>query len=715
MLVVGIGTGGYLYYNKQKMLQAAELARIEAARLKAEKEEAERLRKEAEELKRKEQEALRLAEEERLRKEKEKEKQEEERRRLAEEERLRKEEEERRRLAAMNQKEDDQVEAPKEKDPRIKIYDKGIVLAGVDSRSKKNQDLWNEKIKVLCETNSLEDFRKSLEPPIIREIKRSTSLNEFKVDNYYNAPMFRHAIALYNLLGKVSDETIDKLRGKESSLPEGETFLHYLLSNKDNSLVNFQYCLAGRETEEDIIRILGQWKELWDASSPEFRDKYQSVAIACSLIRPDKREGCRVKGQQKMTVKEIYEAFCESNEGNRLKTNIASMSPLDLIYVVNIGVPRSEMEWAQTKVRLSRKQWGKAYPMIRYRMDKAKQGVNPYTDYSFADILKEGGVCADQGYFAANTARCNGIPAAYVTGDGNLGPHAWFIYMDTESSWSSAGRYASYTTGTTINPQTGERVHESLLEMRSEKTSSREKMEKTQDLIMLYDLFKSFDMNAAATKLLVLARENTPTEPLPWTITIKDMENNPRIKVEQWAELSATLRKKFQKRPDFLEMADYIDEKFVRPNKDKNSIAKDLARERSTLKRKNEDRIDLAMQALKRQTDHLIEAEKLDEADRIFKKAMKDYSKRLDAMKSVLKIYNEFASAHEQYLPKALQAMERNYKSNIETKATFYFTVKQEAAILQQIAGYYRAAGNEKKAGKLQKDADARVEAATNG
>ena len=60
-------------------------------------------------------------------------------------------------------------------------------------------------------------------------------------------------------------------------------------------------------------------------------------------------------------------------------------------------------------------------------MDKAVTGKSkdPYDQYTFAEIAKKGGICSDQAYFSANTARAHGIPASILSGDGPRGPHAW--------------------------------------------------------------------------------------------------------------------------------------------------------------------------------------------------------------------------------------------------------------------------------------------------
>ena len=72
-----------------------------------------------------------------------------------------------------------------------------------------------------------------------------------------------------------------------------------------------------------------------------------------------------------------------------------------------------------------RRTWGNAYGMIEYLMERAVEGLDPYKEYTFAEILKEGGICGDQSYFCVNTARAQGIPAMILSGETDLGGHAW--------------------------------------------------------------------------------------------------------------------------------------------------------------------------------------------------------------------------------------------------------------------------------------------------
>lgn len=703
LCLVVVGGGTYMYLEHQRKAREEMAARAEELRKRREAEE-ERRRLLAEEEARKKREA---EERQRLARLEAQRRAEEERRRLAEEERRRRLEEEARRLAALrNQKGD---EEPEKKDERLDIYQKEVMLAGLKANNKANEKLWKDMVDTVCRTNGWTVFKPFLAATLEKEIKGSLSISEFKMQVYYDSPMLRHAMAINGVIKDIPDESLAMLNGDKPELLD-QSFMYALLSNTDDALLNLQRSLTGDEEPDELVRILSTWKQLWESSSPEFRKKYQSLALACALVRPDKREHCKVSNAAPMTMEEVYAAFCESAENKNLKTDITKMPATDLIYVVNIGLPKSEMEWAQKNVRLTQRSWGEAFPMIKYRMDRAANGVNPYKYYTFAEIKKEGGICMDQGYFATNTARCNGIPASYLTGDGQLGPHAWFVYMDSGDSWKSAGGYG-YTSGKTTNPQTGRHVHESLFEMRADKKASGKKLEETQDMIMVYRILSSMGLKVPAEKLLALARLNTPTHPLPWVTTINAMKaEDAGTTVAQWSELSTLLRKRFKNRQDFLSLADEIDDQYVRPFKDADQVAKDL---RSQTRKADDSRSDLVTEALKRQVDHLVANDRLGDADRVYRKALRDYSKKTDTLKLVIRQYYEFVREHQPgEMKKTLGVMERMYKSDVETGSTFYFTVKQEVGIIKMIAGFYREEGDDKKADKLEKAADARYNAA---
>ena len=87
---------------------------------------------------------------------------------------------------------------------------------------------------------------------------------------------------------------------------------------------------------------------------------------------------------------------------------------------------------------------GEAYGMVKYDMEKAVKGTSKYDKYTFAEILKKGGICGDRAYFSANTARAAGIPACELSGDGPRGGHAWLAWMSDDGEWDTTGRFDGY-------------------------------------------------------------------------------------------------------------------------------------------------------------------------------------------------------------------------------------------------------------------------------
>ena len=57
----------------------------------------------------------------------------------------------------------------------------------------------------------------------------------------------------------------------------------------------------------------------------------------------------------------------------------------------------------------------------------------PYPSYLLADILKKGGICIDQAYYAETIGKGRGIPTIGFTGYGMDGAHAWFGYLSNLS------------------------------------------------------------------------------------------------------------------------------------------------------------------------------------------------------------------------------------------------------------------------------------------
>ena len=138
---------------------------------------------------------------------------------------------------------------------------------------------------------------------------------------------------------------------------------------------------------------------------------------------------------------------------------LAKLGADELKFVVDAAAPFADLEWAQKMVDTPLNSFARAYTMVRYRTNRLtnERPVWPGRTYRLADILRDGGICVDQAYFATEAGKARGVPTLFFHGAGNDGRHAWFGYLDSNKQWQlDAGRYAEqkFVTGFARDPQT---------------------------------------------------------------------------------------------------------------------------------------------------------------------------------------------------------------------------------------------------------------------
>jgi len=153
---------------------------------------------------------------------------------------------------------------------------------------------------------------------------------------------------------------------------------------------------------------------------------------------------------------------------------LARLPADELKFMVDAAAPFSELEWAQQMVDLPLRELSRAYSMVHYRMDRVKNNQPIWTGptYRLTDILTNGGICADQAYFATEVGKALGVPTLLFVGAGNDGRHAWFGYLDPAGQWRlDAGRYAEqrYVTGIARDPQTWRELSDHELQFLAER------------------------------------------------------------------------------------------------------------------------------------------------------------------------------------------------------------------------------------------------------
>lgn len=154
-----------------------------------------------------------------------------------------------------------------------------------------------------------------------------------------------------------------------------------------------------------------------------------------------------------------FDWWIRQQQLGRTHHHLGRLGAAELKFVVDAAAPFAELEWSQTAAGMTLDGLPSAYSMIKYREDRVEknQAVWGGASYRLPEILQNGGICADQAYFATQIGKARGVPTLLFYGSGNDGRHAWFGYLDGDMKWQlDAGRYAEqrFVTGHARDPQT---------------------------------------------------------------------------------------------------------------------------------------------------------------------------------------------------------------------------------------------------------------------
>ena len=182
--------------------------------------------------------------------------------------------------------------------------------------------------------------------------------------------------------------------------------------------------------------------------------------------------------------------------------------PADLlIYVVDTTASTQDMEWALDKYAFNNNV-GKLFFDIKYDYESLKHGTEKKVTamgYTLPNILKYGGVCADQAYFATSVGKAIGVPTSYDTGFSATVGHAWVGFLQAQGNrayWNfNSGRYESYqgVKGTVLDPQTRQDIPDSYVSLLGEMIGT--KAVDRQTAVALTD---------AASRLMEMRKQDPP-------------------------------------------------------------------------------------------------------------------------------------------------------------------------------------------------------------
>jgi hypothetical protein len=433
-------------------------------------------------------------------------------------------------------------------------------------------------------------------------------------------------------------------------------FLIWLL-RRPQVLAAFSETIQPQDKARDALL---QWRVIW-SDDVENRDKLASLAIACALVfdEPikisrdiygfggDYEEKRTADGPTEASALARYRFYRDCAKKGSLKVSLPDMTPWELVWVVDAPLPESELVWAQKHVNYSRRDWSKAYGHIRYRMDRATQGVNPYKAYTLAEIEKEGGICGDQAYFAAMSAKANGIPAMVIGGEGDRGGHAWFGYGIARNDWNlDTGRYAdNYAAGTTRDPQTGRTIKEHELRQLTDPARRTASYEKSEKLLTLATLLADAGKRDLATLAYDGSLRAAPKNYDAWVAKLDNLAAA-KVPADEWLRESARMRTTFREFSDMVQEIDKREADYVARNGDQAAARKVVHRQTERMERKDNERTDLILDSVFREADLAAKAGDTEAVGRIYRDALHDKGEEVVAFRKIAGRYYDWGKAN---------------------------------------------------------------------
>lgn len=267
----------------------------------------------------------------------------------------------------------------------------------------------------------------------------------------------------------------------------------------------------------DVFNVLVRLHE----AQGENISKYPALTAAMCLVHDQPLT--RYINENTVSAGDVLKLFeyYWANE-KKMLFGLTRMPTALLIWVVDSTTPVTEMQWALDKFA-GDKAVGSRFFDIQYDHDHLQRGTPKKVTvkgFNLPNILKYGGVCADQAYFACEVGKSIGVPTAYVTGQSGTVGHAWVGFVQVQAGkgiWNfDEGRYPEYQgiRGVVEDPQTRQPISDSGVGLLAELIGTR--AEDRYTAIALTDAAKrlaAMDAGSGVKAPFLAATDSGPTPP----------------------------------------------------------------------------------------------------------------------------------------------------------------------------------------------------------
>jgi len=589
-----------------------------------------------------------------------------------------------------------------------------MLLAGPDSQRDAARNRADELLKRAIDGKAWDAYRALLGRSVkagLAMLAKGQGLNRF--DAVWNEPVLYQALLRWKTLGCFSESEITPLVTDSYT---GAMFTWLLNDNKA-----MEELLLTIHPKDDGGKVLKFLTDSWPVNEDKYA-KYFPLALACAVVFDESMAIPNPVGKAEDGVEsevdpmKRYLWYVAKNETGKLAAPVHHSSARDLVWAVCAPITTSELEWSIGKMHYRRKNWGDAYGLIEYLMERAVEGLNPYKEYSFAEILKEGGICGDQSYFCVNTARAQGIPAMIIGGETDAGGHAWAgIKIDDDEWTTSVGRIGGASKGQAGNPQTGESITEQEIQLWNDRFHQSPVVTlSVWRHLWLADFFSAMGGSADNAVAIRLANQIGHSFTETWHALYSllarqtQLSGNPAVpnNLEEWKTFASEMRREFKDNPRMAELAANAELEYIFPYGPEGDAKRMLLRERRRIERNSGEQKDLIASSLKREAELITKRggpEAKRDISRLYDRALRDYGGSVTGFKMMAEDYFGYFRDDPELARKAARDIELAFKRVVETGTKDWFRANTESSIYRMICGYYRTAGDPERADMLEK------------
>lgn len=589
-----------------------------------------------------------------------------------------------------------------------------ILMVGMDSQRDAAINRDRELLERAIHGKAWDAYRMLLARSIktgLAALPQGQGLNRF--DPLWDQAVIYQALLRWKTLGCFSELQISSLISDSYT---GGMFIWLL--NDNAAMEELLLTINPKDHGDSVLKFL---IDAWSVNEAKYQ-KYFALTVACAVVFDEPVSIPHPVGKVEYGVESQVEPikrylwYIDKNEKGKLAAPVHHSSAHDLVWVVCAPVTTSELEWALDKLHYRRKNWGAAYGEIEYLMERAVEGLNPYKEYSFAEILKEGGICGDQSYFCVNTARAQGIPAMTLSGETDLGGHAWAGLKIDSSEWTTGvGRIGGVSKGKADNPQTRESITEQEIQL----WNDRHHQSPTVTLsvfrhLWLADFFTAIESDSEHADSVRLASRLGHSFTETWHALYALLEQEMELvgepaspsNLDEWQAFAKDMRREFKDNPRMAELAANAELEYIFPYGTKGDATRTLQRERRRIERDSGEQADLIANSLKREAELIMKrggANAKRDISRLYDRALRDYGGSITGFKTMAEDYFGYFRDDQDLARKAARDIELAFKRVVETGTKEWFRANTESSIYKMICAYYRSAGDPGRAEMLEK------------